>query len=157
MTTHNARFQSGMRSFVTDLLDVEVVRDERDVVDEPDVAVVFVRGELDRTGVPWLAGCLREVLNRGGPGGSVVLNLTGVTFVDVGGVRLLTEATDLGAVSVRAYARRQEVDVPTFLAGRRPSAGPEQVAQAVLHLATTVGLDRPAYLIEAGGTLAEVS
>ena len=79
----------------------------------------------------------------------------GIRFVAV--LPGLTEATDLGAVSVRAYARRQEVDVPTFLSSRRPSAGPEQVAQAVLHLATTVGLDRPAYLIEAGGTLAEVS
>ena len=104
MTTDNARFHSGMRSFVTDLLDVEVVRDERDVVDEPDVAVVFVRGELDRTGVPWLAGCLREVLNRGGPGGSVVLNLTGMTFVDVGGVRLLTEVTRWAAAQgLRLY------------------------------------------------------
>jgi anti-anti-sigma factor len=104
MTTDNARFHSGMRSFVTDLLDVEVVRDERDVVDEPDVAVVFVRGELDRTGVPWLAGCLREVLNRGGQGGSVVLNLTGMTFVDVGGVRLLTEVTRWAAArSLRLY------------------------------------------------------
>jgi anti-anti-sigma factor len=104
MTTDNARFHSGTRSFVTDLLDVEVVRDERDVVDEPDVAVVFVRGELDRTGVPGLAGCLREVLNRGGPGGSVVLNLTGMTFVDVGGVRLLTEVTRWAAArSLRLY------------------------------------------------------
>ena len=64
MTTEGARSGYGMRSFMAGLPDVEVVRDE------PDVAVVFVRGELDRTGVPLLAGCLREVLNRGGSGGS---------------------------------------------------------------------------------------
>jgi anti-anti-sigma factor len=91
MTTEGARFGYGMRSFMAGLPDVEVVRDE------PDVAVVFVRGELDRTGVPLLAGCLREVLNLGGPGGSVVLNLTGMTVVDIGGVRLLTEATGWAA------------------------------------------------------------
>jgi anti-anti-sigma factor len=98
MTPDNARFRSGLWSFTAGLLDVELVRDE------PDVAVVLVRGELDRTGVPLLAGCLREVLDQGGPGGSVVLNLTGVTFVDVGGVRLLTEATGWAATrDVRLY------------------------------------------------------
>ena len=98
MTPDNARSRSGMWSFMAGLLDVELVRDE------PDVAVVLVRGELDRTGVPLLAGCLREVLDRGGPGGSVVLNLTGVTFVDVGGVRLLTEVTGWAAIrGLRLY------------------------------------------------------
>jgi anti-anti-sigma factor len=98
MTTEGARFGYGMRSFMAGLPDVEVVRDE------PEVAVVFVRGELDRTGVPLLAGCLREVLDRGGPGGSVVLNLTGMTFVDVGGVRLLTEVTRWAAArGLRLY------------------------------------------------------
>lgn len=87
MSTDNARFRADLRSSVAALLDVELVRDE------PGAAVVFVRGELDRTEVPRLAGFLREVLDRGGPGGSVVLNLTGMTFVDVGGVRLLTEVT----------------------------------------------------------------
>ena len=91
MTTEGARFSYGMRSFMAGLPDVEVVRDG------PEAAVVFVRGELDRTGVPLLAGCLREVLDGGGPGATVVLNLTGMTFVDVGGVRLLTEVTGWAA------------------------------------------------------------
>ncbi len=110
MTTEGARFGYGMRSFMAGLPDVEVVRDE------PDVAVVFVRGELDRTGVPLLAGCLREVLNRGGPGGSVVLNLTGTTFVDVGGARLLTEATGWAAArGLRLYLAGCSVELVRLL------------------------------------------
>jgi len=119
MTPDYARCRSGMRSFMAALLDVELVRDE------PDVAVVLVRGELDRTGVPRLAGCLREVLDRGGPGGSVVVNLTEVTFVDVGGVRLLTEVTGwAGDSRFAALPRRvQRRAGPTVAPGRRARRG----------------------------------
>jgi hypothetical protein len=43
MTTDSARFRSGMRSFMAGLLDVEVVRDEPDVADEPDAGVPQLR------------------------------------------------------------------------------------------------------------------
>jgi NAD(P)-dependent dehydrogenase (short-subunit alcohol dehydrogenase family) len=76
----------------------------------------------------------------------------GIRFVAV--LPGLTPATDLGAVSVSAYARRHGTDVQTFLSSRGPSAGPEQVGQAVLELATDPALDRPAYLLGADGRLA---
>jgi anti-anti-sigma factor len=69
------------------LLDVEVVPDEAGE------AVVFVRGELDRASVPLLVGCLRELLYTGGADRTVVVNLAGTTFVDVGGMCALLEAT----------------------------------------------------------------
>lgn len=83
------------------LLEVEVVRDE------PAGIVIFVRGELDRVAVPLLAGCLREVLDRTDSAGTVVLNLAGTEFVDLGGMRLLIDATKW------AHAR----DVRLYLAG----------------------------------------
>jgi anti-anti-sigma factor len=70
------------------LLDVEVVRDEAGE------AVVFVRGELDRASVPLLVGCLRELLDTGGADRTVVVNLAGTTFIDLGGMRALSEATE---------------------------------------------------------------
>jgi len=69
------------------LLELEVVPDELGGT------VIFVRGELDRSSAPLLAGCLREVLAAGGSGGTVVLNLACTGFVDLGRVRLLTDAT----------------------------------------------------------------
>ena len=86
-------------------LEVEVVRDG------PGGTVIVVRGELDRVAVPVLAGCVREVLDEGGSGGTVVLNLAGTGFVDLGGLRLLTDATGW------ATAR----DVRLYLAGCRAS------------------------------------
>ena len=83
------------------LLEVEVVRDE------PAGIVIFVRGELDRVAVPLLAGCLREVLDRTDSARTVVLNLAGTEFVDLGGMRLLIDATKW------AHAR----DVRLYLAG----------------------------------------
>ncbi|MDT0349986.1 STAS domain-containing protein [Pseudonocardia charpentierae] len=68
-------------------LDVEVVREEARE------AVVFVRGELDRASVPLLVGCLRELLHTDGTDRTVVVNLVGTTFVDVGGMCALLEAT----------------------------------------------------------------
>jgi anti-anti-sigma factor len=67
-------------------LDVQVV------CDGASEWVIFVRGELDRNSMPLLAGCLREFLNTRGANRTVVVNLAGTTFVDVGGMRLLCEA-----------------------------------------------------------------
>jgi anti-anti-sigma factor len=68
------------------LLDVEVV------CDEAGEAVVFVRGELDRDSVPLLARCLREILDARGADRTVVVNLAGTTFIDIGGMCSLFEA-----------------------------------------------------------------
>ena len=85
-------------STMSGLLEVEVVRDE------PGEIVIFVRGELDRVAVPLLAGCLREVLDVGGSGRTVVLNLARTDFVDLGGMRLLVDATGWATVrEVRLY------------------------------------------------------
>jgi anti-anti-sigma factor len=87
MTIDNFRSQHCTPSTTSALLEVEVVRHE------PGGTVIFVRGELDRVAVPLLAGCLREVLDVGGPGRTVTLDLAGIDFVDLGGMRLLTDAT----------------------------------------------------------------
>jgi anti-anti-sigma factor len=59
----------------------------------PGAVVVVVRGDLDRASVPTLAGCLATLLGVVGSGGTVVVNLAGVDFVDVGGMLLLLGAT----------------------------------------------------------------
>ena len=87
MTIGNSRSRHCTPAAMSGLLDVEVVRDA------PAGTVLFIRGELDRVAVPLLAGCLREVLDVGGPGRTVVLDLAGMDFVDLGGMRLLIEAT----------------------------------------------------------------
>ena len=75
----------------------------------------------------------------------------GIRFVAV--LPGLTPATDLGAVSISAYARRQGTDVDTFASSRRPAADPEQVGQTVLELATNPTYDQRAYLLGADGNL----
>jgi anti-anti-sigma factor len=55
--------------------------------------VVVVSGDLDRASVPTLAGCFATLLGVVGSGGTVVVNLAGVDFVDVGGMLLLLGAT----------------------------------------------------------------
>jgi anti-anti-sigma factor len=59
----------------------------------PGAVVVVVRGDLDRASAPTLAGCLATLLGVVGSGGTVVVNLAGVDFVDVGGMLLLLGAT----------------------------------------------------------------
>jgi anti-sigma B factor antagonist len=61
-------------------LDIEVV------CDEAGEAVIFVRGELDRDTVPLLTGCLQKILETRGKDRTVVVNLAGTTFIDVGGM-----------------------------------------------------------------------
>jgi anti-anti-sigma factor len=55
--------------------------------------VVAARGDLERASVPILAGCLVEFLEADVPGGTVVVDLAGVDFVDVGGMLVLLGAT----------------------------------------------------------------
>ena len=60
---------------------------------ESGATVVLARGDLERASVPTLAGCLGEILEAGGPDRTVVVDLAGVDFVDVGGMLLLLGAT----------------------------------------------------------------
>jgi anti-sigma B factor antagonist len=57
-----------------------------------DVAVIHVRGELDRDSVPELATRVKEVLAAESPCRTLILDLGGLRFMDVGGMRLLLDA-----------------------------------------------------------------
>ncbi len=70
-------------------LDIEVV------CDEASEAVIFVWGELDRDSVPLLTGCLQEILETRGGDLTVVVNLAGATFIDVGGMCSLFDIAGL--------------------------------------------------------------
>jgi NAD(P)-dependent dehydrogenase (short-subunit alcohol dehydrogenase family) len=63
----------------------------------------------------------------------------------------LTPATDLGAAAVAAYAAREGMDVPDFLATRGPVLTPEQAGDAVLELAADQAFSPGAYLLTAAG------
>src|SRR5580700_9932371 len=56
----------------------------------------------------------------------------GIRFVSV--LPQLTPETELGAAAVAAYAAREGMDVPSFLATRGPSLTPDQAGTAVLEL-----------------------
>ena len=71
----------------------------------------------------------------------------GIRFVSV--LPQLTPETELGAAAVAAYAAREGMDIPSFLATRGPSLTPEQAGQAVLDLAAGTG--HGAYLLAAAG------
>jgi len=71
----------------------------------------------------------------------------GVRFVAV--LPQLTPETSLGAAAVAAYAAREGMDVPSFLATRGPSLTPEQAGKAVLEVAAGAG--HGAYLLAASG------
>jgi len=73
----------------------------------------------------------------------------GIRFVSV--LPQLTPATDLGAAAVAAYAAREGIDVPTFLATRGPALTPAQAGEAVLDLATNPSRAPGAYLLTAAG------
>lgn len=76
-------------------------------------------------------------------------NSLGIRFISV--LPNLTPATDLGAKAVAAYAARQGVDVTTFLKGRGPALVPEQVGTSIVDLATDLGYEHPAYLLDSAG------
>jgi len=71
----------------------------------------------------------------------------GIRFVSV--LPQLTPETELGAAAVAAYAAREGMDIPAFLATRGPSLTPEQAAKSVLELAAGTGSG--AYLLAAAG------
>jgi anti-anti-sigma factor len=70
-------------------LDIEVV------CDEASEAVIFVRGELDRDSVPLLTGCLQDILETRGGDRTVLVNMAGTTFIDVGGMCSLFDIAGL--------------------------------------------------------------
>jgi NAD(P)-dependent dehydrogenase (short-subunit alcohol dehydrogenase family) len=76
-------------------------------------------------------------------------NGLGIRFISV--LPQLTPDTDLGAAAVAAYAARQGVPVPEFLAGRGPALTRVQVGAAVARLAEKDGGDPGAYLLSAAG------
>jgi NADP-dependent 3-hydroxy acid dehydrogenase YdfG len=82
-------------------------------------------------------------------------NALGIRFASV--LPQLTPETGLGAAAVAAYAARQGVDVPAFLADRGPALTPEQVGTAITGIVTGSGSgsgsgdDRDAYLLTAAG------
>jgi hypothetical protein len=57
----------------------------------------------------------------------------------------LTPATDLGAVGVAAYAKRQGVDIATFLESPGPTLIPEQVDKNFVDLVVNPSYDQGAY------------
>ncbi len=63
----------------------------------------------------------------------------------------LTPATDLGATGVAAYAKREGVDIATFLEGLGPTLTPEQVGKTIVDLAIDPSHDQDAYLLTPAG------
>lgn len=76
-------------------------------------------------------------------------NGLGIRFASV--LPQLTPATELGAEAVAAYAAREGMSVPDFLATRGPALGPEHAGKAILDLATDPALDQDSYLLAAAG------
>ena len=75
-------------------------------------------------------------------------NALGIKFAAV--LPQLTPETDLGAVAVTAYAKRNAVDA-TAPNQSGPVLTPEQVGKAIVELATDPNLDHTAYLLTAAG------
>jgi NAD(P)-dependent dehydrogenase (short-subunit alcohol dehydrogenase family) len=69
----------------------------------------------------------------------------GIRFISV--LPRLTPATELGAAAVAAYARRDGVDVDTYLEGFGPGLTPEDVAKATVDLVTSAEYTSGAYLL----------
>ena len=73
----------------------------------------------------------------------------GISFVSV--LPNLTPATDLGAKAVAAYAKRQGVDVDTFVQSLLPALTAEQVGKSVLEIATGLQRGHRAYTLTSAG------
>lgn len=67
------------------------------------MAVIHVRGELDRASVPELATRVKEVLAADSPCRTLILDLCGLRFMDVGGMCLLLDAHEHATGSGVAY------------------------------------------------------
>ena len=92
--------------------------------------------------VRFVAGYAAEESRRAG---------LGIRFLAV--LPQLTPATDLGAGAVAAYAAREGMSVPDFLATRGPALSPDQAGKAVLSLITgaEASSGETAYLLTAAG------
>ena len=122
------------------LLHVEVRRSRSGVV-------VVVRGDLERASVPTLAGCLAKILGSVGSGETVVVDLAGVDFVDVGGTLLLLGATRRAAergstlhlagcnsLLIRVLQLTGNLDAVNVVAARRASPdGPDGTGGGTAH------------------------
>ena len=73
----------------------------------------------------------------------------GIRFASV--LPPLTPGTDTGAVGVAGYAKRQGIDVATFIDRMGTTPGPDQVGKLIVELATDSAFDLPAYVIDAAG------
>jgi NADP-dependent 3-hydroxy acid dehydrogenase YdfG len=75
----------------------------------------------------------------------------GITFAAL--LPQLTPATDLGAVAVAAYAKRQGIDTATALERFGPALTPDQVGKAVVDLVTDPSHTDTAYLLTTAGLI----
>jgi NAD(P)-dependent dehydrogenase (short-subunit alcohol dehydrogenase family) len=73
----------------------------------------------------------------------------GINFVSV--LPRLTPATELGAKAVQAYAKRQGVDVDTFVQSSGPALTAPQVGRSVLEIATGERRDHRSYVLTSSG------
>ena len=73
----------------------------------------------------------------------------GIRFISI--LPKLTPATDLGAVAVAGYARRDGIDVDDYLQRFGPGLTPEQVGKATVDLVTSTEHPPGAYLLTAAG------
>jgi NAD(P)-dependent dehydrogenase (short-subunit alcohol dehydrogenase family) len=71
----------------------------------------------------------------------------GIRFVSL--LPQLTPGTAVGAAGAAAYAKRQGVDVETFVHNMGRTLTPEQVGQTIVELVTDSGYDRASYLLTA--------
>jgi NAD(P)-dependent dehydrogenase (short-subunit alcohol dehydrogenase family) len=73
----------------------------------------------------------------------------GIRFVSV--LPKLTPATELGALAVAAYARRDGIDVDEFVKKLGPALGPEHVGRHIADLASSTDHGPGAYLLTPDG------
>ena len=73
----------------------------------------------------------------------------GIRFVSL--LPQLTPGTDLGAVAVAGYAKREGVEAAVFLERFGPTLTPGDVSRLTVDIAADAAYDEKAYLITAGG------
>jgi NAD(P)-dependent dehydrogenase (short-subunit alcohol dehydrogenase family) len=73
----------------------------------------------------------------------------GIRFISV--LPRLTSATELGAMAVAAYARREGLDVDEYLARTGPGLTPDEVGKATVDLVTSAAYPSGAYLLTTAG------
>lgn len=80
-------------------------------------------------------------------GGESELAGLGIRFVSL--LPQLTPSTAVGAAGAAAYAKRQGVDVETFVRNMGPALTPERVGQTIAEIVTDSNYDRAGYLLTA--------